>query len=67
MGTRPGGWTERHLFRVALDGRSSPVCLTADRPGVHACVVDVKSGQFVDTFSSLDAPATFFFKSIPPP
>jgi len=59
MGTVANGWLERHLFRVSYGGSSDNTkegstseCLTASVPGHHECVLDVKAGLFVDTFTS---------------
>ena len=54
MGTSPGGWLEKHLYRVPLEGGGLD-CLTGDVPGMHACVVHTGSGVFVDTVSSSSA------------
>ena len=35
MGTAPLRWTERHLFRVRLEGGSDPECVTDLNPGYH--------------------------------
>lgn len=52
MGTEPGRWLERHLFRVSLDGSGAPQCLTGAVPGQHSCVLNTSAGLFVDTVSS---------------
>ena len=65
MGTSPGQWLDRHLFRVSLvEGASSePVCLTASIPGMHACVLHSKLGLLVDTVSSVQkAPVVSVYK-----
>jgi dipeptidyl-peptidase-4 len=59
MGTLPGKWLGKHLFRVSLkDDGSIPECLTESTKGQHSCVVNTKAGMFVDTVSSVDHPPT---------
>ena len=59
MGTSPGGWLDRHLFRVSFDDETTttsstqPVCLTRFSPGTHSCTVSVKLGLVVDDVSSV--------------
>ena len=56
MATREGA-TERHLYRVALDG--GPVERLTREPGVHACAVSPDGSAFIDTLSTRGrAPAT---------
>jgi dipeptidyl-peptidase-4 len=55
MGTAAGQWLEGHLFRVGINNDNEPpTCLTGSVPGQHSCVVDLKAGLFVDTFSTVD-------------
>ena len=54
MGTAADRWLETHLFRVALDGSTPPMCVTGSLPGQHSCVVNIKAGVFVDTFSTVE-------------
>lgn len=49
MATREGA-TERHLYRVALDG--GPVERLTREPGVHACAVSPDGSAFIDTLST---------------
>ena len=49
MATREGA-TERHLYRVALDG--GPIERLTREPGVHACAVSPDGSAFIDTLSS---------------
>ena len=56
MATREGA-TERHLYRVALDG--GPVERLTREPGVHACAVSPDGSAFIDTLSTRErAPVT---------
>lgn len=69
MGTEPGEWLERHLFRVSLDSTSEeqPTCLTRSVPGQHSCVLNAKAGVFVDTVSSVSSAPIVTFREIPSP
>jgi len=55
-GTGKDNWLERHLFRVALDGKSPPVQIT-QRAGMHSIVMDDNCKTFVDTVIAVDQPA----------
>ena len=54
MGTSPGKWLEKHLFRIKLDGDAPAVCLTESMQGQHSCVLNTKSGVLIDTVSSIE-------------
>jgi len=63
MGTSEGQWLERHLFRVALDGKSPPEQVTTV-PGMHAVTVDRQCRTFVDIRSSAASPAVATLRSL---
>lgn len=48
------GPTERHLYRVPLQGGAIEKLTT--EPGMHSAVLDRSHAMFVDTWSSVDAP-----------
>ena len=65
MGTLPGKWLGSHLFRVNLNGKGAPECLTAAVPGMHTCVLNLKVGLYVDTVSTVDRPAVVTVHKLP--
>ena len=60
-GTRDDA-TERHLYRVSLDGGGIEQ-ITTD-PGTHFVTLDHGCRKFVDVFSSVDTPPTGTFRSL---
>eukprot|EP00566_Odontella_aurita_P009005 CAMPEP_0113531166 /NCGR_PEP_ID=MMETSP0015_2-20120614/3347_1 /TAXON_ID=2838 /ORGANISM="Odontella" /LENGTH=816 /DNA_ID=CAMNT_0000429975 /DNA_START=9 /DNA_END=2459 /DNA_ORIENTATION=+ /assembly_acc=CAM_ASM_000160 len=56
MGTTPGHWLGKRLFKAKLEGEQSIECLTPEK-GQHDCKVNSKSGIFVDSLSTVDHPA----------
>ena len=60
-GTRDGV-TERHLYRVALDG--GPIERVSAGAGWHEAVVSPAAGLYVDRFSSLDAAPTLTLRRL---
>ena len=56
------GPTERHLYRVSLDG-SGIERITSER-GTHLVTLDHRCRNFVDVFSSLDTPPTVTLRSL---
>ena len=56
------GPTERHLYRVSLDGGSIER-ITSER-GTHFVTLDHGCRNFVDVFSSIDTPPTVTLKSL---
>jgi dipeptidyl-peptidase-4 len=60
-GTRDGV-TERHLYRVALDG--GPVERVTAGAGWHEAIVSPATGLYVDRFSSLDAAPTLTLRRL---
>jgi dipeptidyl-peptidase-4 len=67
MGTAAGQWLEGHLFRVGIKGNDPPTCLTGSVPGQHSCVVNLKAGLFVDTFSTVDQAPIVTIHKLPSP
>lgn len=67
MGTEPGKWLERHLFRVSMEGGAAPVCLTAAIPGQHSVVLNSKAGYLIDTVSSVDKAPVLTVYCMPDP
>lgn len=64
MGTAPGNWLGKQLFRASLESSGEdPECLTP-RNGMHACNVDTKAGMFVDSVSTVDQPTTVSLYSL---
>ncbi len=57
-----GGPLERHLYRIPLAG-GAPVRLTRE-PGLHAVVVDPRSGTFVDAWSRVSHPPRAVVRSL---
>lgn len=65
MGTTPGKWLGRQLFRAKLKSSEGedPECLTVQK-GIHSCKVNVKSGIFVDSVSTVDHPTKVSLRSL---
>lgn len=65
MGTSPGNWLGKQLFRASLDSSDGgqPECLTPQN-GVHACKVNTKAGIFVDSVSTVNQPTTVSLHSL---
>jgi len=55
MGTSPGKWLGKRLFKASLEGESSIECLSPEK-GVHNCKINSKAGLFVDALSTVDHP-----------
>lgn len=55
MGTTPGKWLGKRLFRAKLEGDDEPTCLTPEK-GQHNCKLNVKAGVFVDAVDTVDYP-----------
>ncbi len=53
FGTRDGP-TERHLYRVSLQGLGDEAVRVSADPGTHSGLVDVRTRRFVDVHSALD-------------
>lgn len=60
-GTRDGV-TERHLYRVSLDG--GPVARVTEGAGWHEATVAPAAGLYIDRFSSLDAAPTLTLRHL---
>jgi dipeptidyl-peptidase-4 len=64
MGTSPGKWLGKHLFRAKLESDGGePECMTAQK-GIHGCIVNSKAGIFVDSVSTVDHPTTVSLQSL---
>ncbi|KAL7540025.1 hypothetical protein ACHAXR_009804 [Thalassiosira sp. AJA248-18] len=58
MGTTPGKWLGKRLFRAKFSGEDEgapPECLTPEK-GQHNCKVNTKAGIFIDAVSTVDHP-----------
>jgi len=55
MGTEPGKWLCKKLFKANLEGDRCIECLTPEK-GQHECKVNTKVGLFVDSVSTVDYP-----------
>jgi dipeptidyl-peptidase-4 len=65
MGTSPGMWLESHMFRVKLNGEGTPECLTGAVPGMHSCVLNLKTRLYVDSVSTVDRPTVVAVYKLP--
>ena len=55
MGTSPGKWLGKRLYKAKLDDVQSIECLTPEM-GQHDCKVNIKTGVVVDSLSTVDHP-----------
>jgi len=60
-GTKDGA-TERHLYRIALEG--GPLEKLTTTPGMHGIVMDREATRFVDVHESLDQPPRITIHSV---
>ena len=70
MGTSPGSWLGKRLYRASLvpstsgeDSPALPECLTSQN-GVHSCKINIAAGVYVDSVSTVEHPTMVSLRSL---